>query len=138
MFSEDRSAYRDYLACPHCRSEMHVRSAGDTVIELCPRCGGVYLDWTDGDPKAVLRDNDFAAPEHPGETAQGPCPKCKTPLAVELLDERCTAHRCANCFGLFLPASSITQLQLATDESSKADDGWLSQLKRALQTILGW
>jgi len=103
------TAYRDSAPrCPACNLEMEARQAGDAVVDLCPACHGLWVDWFDGDTLVVLRDAQPISAREPVRLPRGaPCPRCALPLAPE-------AHggcsRCGECAGTFVPRAVVDDL----------------------------
>ena len=71
------------IACPNCQTEMKQDVAGDITTEVCPKCGGVFLDKGElnilatgikGDIELCSIDNDF----HENRFQQRSCPKCES------------------------------------------------------------
>lgn len=111
-------AYRaESLRCPACgellqAESVHVDGAS-VFLDRCVRCGGVFLDWHDGEPERVVRA--FEASPASGSAsrsvrADAACPRCHVPLHRE---EKATlaGFRCPECFALFLTAASVEALR---------------------------
>lgn len=75
------------MKCPACESPLHPEMRGSVEVDLCARCGGVWLD--DGELESLLASDENAqAPSpHPSNPAMtGPivyrrCPRCEGWLA---------------------------------------------------------
>ncbi len=134
------SGYREAaLPCPGCGALMEPHDVSDSVIDVCPACAGIWVDWFDGDLAQMVRGAPLArsasAAEARGE--QG-CPRCRRPLAAErYLGTRAEVLRCADCAGAFVPRDATQAI--ATAEAAPppgADDAW-PRLVRVLRRWLG-
>jgi Zn-finger nucleic acid-binding protein len=91
-------------------------------IDVCDACGGLWVDWFDGQVLTLAVEAEAARVER-GERTTGAggmgaamCPHCRHPLAAELgrfadatADELVTGVellRCPECAGCFVPRSS--------------------------------
>jgi Zn-finger nucleic acid-binding protein len=98
--------------CPVCTVPMEMRPAGDAIVDVCPTCRGLWLDWFDGDTLAVT---ELALPlsRRPTPAAAGDpkCPRCTQPLAQREHDAGGPAvWRCGECAGTFLPRDTVDAL----------------------------
>lgn len=82
-------------------------------LDACDRCGGVFIDYFDGEPaglsKQLLREY---GPTTDGQ-AQPPyaCPDCQTPMeARKYLDDGPFVFRCGGCLALFVDAYTLGSL----------------------------
>lgn len=117
--------YRDMPArCPGCGAEMEPRAIDDAVVDLCPACGGLWVDWFDGELRAVaISVGPLALATTPIEPRPEGCPRCRRPLspeewgrgAIELL-------RCAECAGAFVPRASLDDI--VASGSEEPDSAW--------------
>jgi Zn-finger nucleic acid-binding protein len=91
---------------------MDARTLKDAVVDVCPGCKGLWLDWFDGEPSHV------ASEAAPLSVPQGPtpavldarCPECRCPLALEHYRESLALWRCGACAGTFVPRVSFEAL----------------------------
>ncbi len=123
-------AYRGTIAaCPDCRTPMRIENVPSAEIDVCDACGGLWLDWFDGEPHAVAVEIEAVrsgTPIAPVDTSEKHCPRCTKDLESELLrwldarDEEWVTgvevFRCGECAGVFIPRSSA---HLLHDRSSE-------------------
>ena len=125
-FSGRGPAYRGTTArCPACSEPMHTENTSSAEVDICDACGGMWVDWFDGDVHAIAVETEAARVERgtalppPAlDAAAAPkrCPRCSQVLSAELYrfadakeDELVTGveiHRCADCLGAFVPRGS--------------------------------
>jgi Zn-finger nucleic acid-binding protein len=98
--------------CPGCAARMDLRAAGDAMIDVCPKCRALWLDWFDGDTLALA---ELAMPL--SRRASGPSPaKALCPRCSLQLDPRTheasgpVVWRCHECAGTFLPRATVEAL----------------------------
>jgi Zn-finger nucleic acid-binding protein len=108
-----RNGYRETaLTCPGCKEMLDATEVGDAIIDVCPACGGIWVDWFDGDLVAMVR----GAPDVPGarlpeRAGSSACPRCQRPLGSErYLDSKAEILRCEDCAGAFVPRSSVNAI----------------------------
>jgi Zn-finger nucleic acid-binding protein len=119
---------RAALACPLCPSELlEERAAGEALVDICPACGGVWVDWFDGELTPVVRDvaalGRPSGRERPPEGARGHCPRCAAglygdPHAGDSLGP--LLLRCGECAGSFVPRDAFDAI--ATFEPGAAPE----------------
>ncbi len=106
---ESAAGYRDAPArCPGCEALMEQRHVAEAIVDVCPQCKGLWVDWFDGDLGTVARDT--APLSIPTETAvrtPSACPRCHSTLAVD--PHRATWH-CAECNGVFVPRAQFDSI----------------------------
>ncbi len=140
------AGYRDaVLSCPACREALDPRQVGDAVIDVCAQCGGIWVDWFDGDLVTMVRGAPpvrGATPPVEGAPSTGAqCPRCRRTLEGErYLESRAEILRCGECAGAFVPRSSVGALvELAPPaQAPKAAHDPLTRLAVVLQRWLGW
>ena len=83
------------VRCPGCAEPMTVEVLAEAEFDVCASCGGMWVDWFDGEVKrvatAVLKTETARAsrPSMPTSSlrneafATGACPRCTRQLAVE-------------------------------------------------------
>ncbi len=92
----------------------------DALIDVCPDCKGLWIDWYDGDLANVASDAaplsvPLLPPTAGSDELRAGCPRCQCTLAAEMfVDEKKgpTIHRCAECGGAFVPRSSFDAIVL--------------------------
>src|SRR5262249_35620894 len=137
------AGYRETaLTCPGCRETLDPREVGDAIIDVCPACAGIWVDWFDGDLVAMVRGApgvpDARLPEREGSSA---CPRCKAPLAMErYLESSAEILRWADCAGAFVPRSSVNAIVVLDPEHKDAavPEDALGKLVEALKRWFGW
>lgn len=144
---QDAQGYRDAaLCCSGCGAEMVARDVEESTIDVCEGCGGVWLDWFDGEATELARQ---AAPLPPIESAPPPlsrhsCPRCVVALDREsFLGQGPDVLRCSGCMGLFVPRTSFDDL-LAI-KPADADEpppsihprGWPARMLARVRALLG-
>lgn len=130
------------LACPGCAAVLEPKQVGETTIDVCPACGGIWVDWFDGELSEMVR----GAPRTtgtgtPGRAGSSTCPRDGRPLDAErYLASRAEILRCGDCSGAFVPRAAAHEIA-AMDPERKgpppAEDGW-SRLAAVLQRWFGW
>ncbi len=151
--------YRDLaIRCPGCAEPMTVRPGRDGDLDLCTACGGVWLDWFDGEVRTVA--NELAATQAASspvasadpsalrneERATGACPRCATQLVIERhAGTGAELRRCEHCAGVFLSAISKSLLAVLPPEPDRVEGGagakgargvgWLAPVRRVLRRL---
>ena len=136
------------IRCPGCAESMATEAVGDADVDVCTACGGMWVDWFDGEVRTVASSvlagerarasRPTPAPALRNESvATGACPRCMRQLAVERYvvrvavgpktSERTSVStttgadllRCEECAGVFVPRSSAALLAtLPPDEEA--------------------
>lgn len=107
---------------------MREQAAGEAVVDVCPDCFGVWLDWFDGEISPVARHiaplGRLEGARDTVPSGEALCPRCRAPLYGEHF-----AHpdgprllRCGECGGSFVPRSSFDELA-AFDPNATPDAG---------------
>lgn len=129
--------------CPGCGEAMHGEVTPSGALDVCDPCGGLWVDWFDGDVQALAAEAEAARVERgtplprPADLAARPgqmrCPRCTQPLATELVrfaDARegelvsgVEVGRCAECAGAFVPRGSA-HLLLDRAREGPPVSGW--------------
>jgi Zn-finger nucleic acid-binding protein len=108
--------------CVKCTSVLDKASVGDVEVDLCPSCGGLWLDAGELEKIGKASDDDVSklrqslggstAPEGASDT-QSSCPACPGQLnEVSLGPVR--IEYCTSCAGLFLDRGELDQALAAT------------------------
>lgn len=104
--------------CPDCRTEMKKDEEGDITTDVCPKCGGVFLDKGElntlatgmkGDIEYCSIDEDF----HQDRFPQRSCPKCleRQMTKVNLLRlSDVIFDYCSKCEGFFLEKGEVQEM----------------------------
>jgi Zn-finger nucleic acid-binding protein len=103
--------YRNARQCPQCRALLSELSTTSAIVDRCPDCGGLWIDWFDGEISAVAASA-RRLPQTDGASGDGTssCPDCRTTLsAVRYPDDQRGAEilRCGSCAGAFVPRGSL-------------------------------
>jgi Zn-finger nucleic acid-binding protein len=136
------SGYREaFLTCPVCGETLAPANVRDAIVDVCGSCGGVWVDWFDGDLVQMVRGTPAVPtarlPERPGSFS---CPRCQLLLEDERYqDSRAEVLRCGECAGVFVPHGSITAVAALVEQRQpeKPLDAF-SKLSLTLRRWLGW
>jgi Zn-finger nucleic acid-binding protein len=85
------SGYRGVaIRCPGCAEPMTQKTLGEAEVDVCNACGGLWVDWFDGEVRNIATEalsHPSHAPMPPGQhnepRAIGACPRCTRQLARE-------------------------------------------------------
>src|SRR3954447_26652042 len=90
------SGYRGAaVRCPGCAEPMTIEVLEEAEVDVCGACGGMWVDWFDGEVKHVATEvlagesSRASRPSAPTSSlrseafATGACPRCTRQLAVE-------------------------------------------------------
>ncbi|MBX3202184.1 MAG: zf-TFIIB domain-containing protein [Labilithrix sp.] len=118
-------AYRGVtVRCPGCAAPMRCEAVPSAEIDVCDACGGLWVDWFDGDVHTVAAEAEAARAGRAGAAAPAPapargsgaCPRCTHVLQLEMyrftdatereLIPGVELLRCPECAGSFVPRSS--------------------------------
>lgn len=135
-------AYRDgSLPCPGCSELLVATSAGGAVIDLCPGCAGVWVDWDDGELSEMIKSAPEArTPARSSAAGSSTCPRCRAPLTRERYGtSEAEILRCAECIGAFVPHASIGLLLVgaAPTTAPSAEKGFFERLLDRLRALTG-
>jgi Zn-finger nucleic acid-binding protein len=128
--------------CVRCTSVLDRSTVGDVEVDLCPSCGGLWLD--NGELERIGRGSQedlfvlnqaltgSAAPEAASDTQQS-CPACEGGQLKEVKLGPVTIDYCVKCLGIFLDKGELEQALAAT-----AAQGWtLKQVISAAGRVTG-
>jgi hypothetical protein len=120
------------IRCPGCAESMTQRALEGCEVDICTTCGGIWVDWFDGEVRMVTTEALGAAPVTPRSDggdrpsrneaiAIGACPRCTRQLVAERykLDDKATGAellRCEDCLGVFVAKSSAEMLAVLPPE----------------------
>lgn len=116
------TAYRSTaLQCPTCHEAMeeHPIREPAAVVDLCARCGGVWIDWEDGDFTELAREVPPAKVREIPRAGPGSCPRCNKALVAEEFQGSAAILRCSDCAGAFLPYASIGKIAESTPAEAR-------------------
>ena len=129
---------------------MHAEPTRAAAPQLCDACGGLWIDWFDGEVHAIAVEQEVARLERgtplPSRPSQPPagasCPRCARALVAELYrfpdaseDELLNGvdvMRCPECAGAFVPRSSA-HLLLDRANAPRSEGSLAERLLRALR-----
>ncbi len=134
-------SYRETsLTCPGCREALAETYVGDALIDVCGACGGIWVDWFDGDLVVMVRGApDVPEARLPEQRGSEACPRCKRPLEVErYLESNGEVLRCGDCAGAFVPRASVRALVGLVPEREPEEKDALRKLILVLRRWLGW
>lgn len=131
-------SYREHaLPCPGCGGVLEPQQVGEAIIDVCPACGGIWVDWFDGELDEMVRGAPAVAAGRGEGAGKGECPRCNAPLAGELhLDGVTKIRRCGDCAGAFVPRDAAKAIVDAVSAPPAPDA--LSRLAAVLQRWFGW
>jgi Zn-finger nucleic acid-binding protein len=92
---------------------MEERDVTSALVDVCPLCKGVWIEWFDGAIGDVARDMPpTSLPTAAAKSPQYGCPACKRPLHDEVALERpyVTVARCGECAGAFVARTAFDVL----------------------------
>lgn len=137
------------LRCPACAGGMDERALSGAMVDVCPGCQGLWLDWFDGDVATLVRET--GSPRtyvaSGGAGGSGQCPRCGVDLAAGALpiDDAEGGNvgpevlRCGDCQGVFVPRSAAEivlglgmRTSLVVNEPS-----FFARLLQALRELFG-
>lgn len=138
------------VRCPGCAEPMTVEVLEEAEVDVCSSCGGMWVDWFDGEIKRVATEvlkteaARASRPSAPSSSlrseafATGACPRCTRQLAIERYVVKADVGRgaertsiatatgadlmrCEECAGVFVPRTSAGLLAtLPADEDDVA------------------
>ena len=105
------------LACVKCTSVLDKARIGDVEVDLCPSCGGLWLDHGEierlgrGKPEDLTRLRTAltgSAAQEPASETTTSCPACPGSLNVVKLGP-VNVEYCGKCHGIFLDRGELDQ-----------------------------
>lgn len=143
------------IRCPGCAEAMTQHALEECEVDVCTACGGIWVDWFDGEIRKVTTDALRSAPSRPPPErparnealASGACPRCTRQLAPDryLLDGRLTSVellRCSDCLGVFVSKPSSELLASLDPDAAPppppgTDAGAWQRLIEVVKQLLG-
>lgn len=143
---------------------MHQEPAPSAEVDICDACGGVWIDWFDGELHAVAAETEAARNERQSSSprtgaaiptgptgsatapATGSCPRCMRSLAADIyrfpdaargeLIDHVEILRCEECAGSFVPRPSARLLLDRVSSRPETASVW-DGLVQLLRRLLG-
>ncbi len=117
------------LCCVKCTSVLDKSMVGDIEVDLCPKCGGLWLDYGEVAKLAVLPDAEITPlkemlqgaggpPPVPSDT-KVPCPVCPGQLKEVVLGSIHVDY-CTKCKGMFLDKGELEAAIVAVRPKAQA------------------
>lgn len=106
-------------------------------IDRCAACGGLFLEFFDGEPSAISRDlrerSDVGATRARDVPDRLACPDCEEAMVRRAyLGEGPELARCETCLAVFLAPDEVAELaRLELAREPEPEPSWLERL-------LGW
>lgn len=155
MDLDDRAeAYRGLVVrCPGCGEPMRAEPVPSAEVDVCDACGGLWIDWFDGDVSTLAAEAEAARvdrgtpiPSGPPVGGSGICPRCVRQLVAddykfpdaqegELIDH-VELLRCTECAGSFVSRSSA-HLLLDRTQSPRSVGLWHALVEYLKQLVKG-
>jgi len=108
---------RSVSSCPRCYDPFHTKVVEGVSVDLCDRCGGLWLDR--GEAECLLRSQplpDFLTNPSARQQSvefrrqgQRECPRCSVALQLAAV-EGVQLDGCAQCGGVFLDRGELAEL----------------------------
>lgn len=129
---------------------MDERGAADVMVDVCPTCRGLWIDWFDGDTVDVVSKAAPLSMRAPVaiDPSKAVCPRCQRPLkftnhAVHehavgpITDHGPVLLRCGECGGSFVPRTVFDELlELASHpDEDTVPDSPIGKLLAAIRRI---
>lgn len=130
------AGYRDKVpSCPRCATPMRSQQSALAVVDICPDCSGLWIDWFDGEIAAVAGSLGGLPAGHAAtSTGSGACPLCAVALvSAPYGDEAVVIERCGECAGAFIPRDAFEQLVREGPPSDPDEDE-----AGVIARIVGW
>jgi len=91
---------------------MKEREARGVVVDICPQCSGLWIDWFDGELVTVASNAGRIPPgASASEAGSGDCPKCHVVLTeTRYQDTGPAVLRCGECAGAFVAREALDEL----------------------------
>jgi len=128
-----------HITCPKCNTVLEPVEASDVQVDVCPGCGGVWLDrgeleklygtWGIVEIERASTGKHSVPPS--SKLVDLPCPACEASLvALGVADETVFLDGCPGCGGVWLDRGELAP---ALDcVGSRGDPGRIQSLSRAV------
>lgn len=103
------------MNCPKCEREMDVKNYGDTEVDKCPECRGIYFDQGELEKLLAGRTEGAGSVEYTElsnkmDMMLGKCPRCDIEMEPYLGPGNLRIDRCTKCSGVFLDQGEFAEL----------------------------
>ena len=110
------------MRCPKCRSDMEQVMIGDTEVDRCYSCHGLWFDTGElgklrnKEAAAALDIGDIKIGKEQNRIEQYRCPRCAGPMnrLVDPAQTHIWFEQCGSCRGAFFDAGELTDLATVT------------------------
>lgn len=107
------------MNCPKCQAAMETIEHEGIQVERCTACRGIWFDMLEADRLATLKaageldSGDAAVGRQYDAVTRADCPKCHTRMIPmrDLRQPHIRYESCPVCFGMFLDAGELRDLQ---------------------------
>ena len=103
------------MNCPKCEREMVAENHGDTEVDKCPECLGIYFDQ--GELEKLLADRikgsgsvEYTELSNKMDMMLGKGPRCEVEMEPYLGPGNLRIDRCTKCLGVFLDQGEFAEL----------------------------
>jgi Zn-finger nucleic acid-binding protein len=135
------------IECPQCwvtlrQKEVEVFGP-NVIIDLCPKCGGIWLDQ--GELNKLLRDRKLSnyLTKHIGTQSKSKlvCPRCGWLMDIETAED-VAVDVCLKCGGVWLDCGELEKLKgiskagFEADELAKAEERWEDLMQKDRESVL--
>ena len=139
------------MKCPKCNIEMQIKEIGQTQIDECPECQGMWFDQGEIDASKDELEEDLrwinfeiwkGKCEFRGKKDPLKCPKCPNTYLTVLYDQQTESEidLCTLCRGLWLDKGEFESILNALNkevQSRQTSDYLKESLKQAMEIITG-
>jgi len=90
-----------------------VDRAESAAVDVCDQCGGVFLEFFDGEPGSLARGvlEHLEQVSDAGESGTPTCPDCGLPMSsMRYMKTGPRLARCGNCMGVYVTARQLQPL----------------------------
>ncbi len=131
------------LRCPECGACMSERPSDTASVDVCDDCGGVFVEWFDGEVSAALSGAAIpASPLAVRASGDGNCPSCRVPLSSMPYPDPSgvVVARCGQCAGTFVPRASFDAIvALGAPQGERVEEvGVIDSLLARLRALFDW